>query len=80
MMHVSLMHVSTMHVSMMHVSMMHIPNNQILNQVVPSVGQICNYYKWHHLVAKFATNASGDIWWPYLQLMQDAPSHGQIYN
>ena len=49
-------------------------------QVVPLVGQICNLYKWRHLVAKFATNASGAIWWPNLLLMQVAPSGGQIYN
>ena len=30
-----------------------------LMQVVPSGGQICNLCKWLHLVAKFATNASG---------------------
>ena len=29
-------------------------------------------------MAKFATNASGAIWWPNLQLMQVAPSGGQI--
>ena len=28
---------------------------------------------------QFATNASGAIWWPYLQLMQVAPSGGQIW-
>merc|ERR1711911_451456 len=43
-------------------------------------GQICNLCKWRHLVAKFATNASGAIWWPNLQLMQVAPSGGQICN
>ena len=47
-------------------------------QVVPSFGQICNKYKLRHLVAKFATNASGAIWWPNLLLMQVAPSGGQI--
>ena len=31
-------------------------------------------------VAKFATNASGAIWWPNLELMQAAPSGGQICN
>ena len=31
-------------------------------------------------MAKFATNVSGAIWWPYLQLMQEAPSGGQICN
>ena len=29
-------------------------------------------------MAKFATNASGAIWWPNLQLMQVAPYGGQI--
>ena len=28
-------------------------------QVAPFGGQICNFLKWLHLVAKFATNASG---------------------
>ena len=31
-------------------------------------------------MAKFATYASGAIWWPNLQLMQLAPSGGQIWN
>ena len=31
-------------------------------------------------MAKFATNACGVIWWPTLQLMQVAPSGGQICN
>ena len=39
-----------------------------------------NYCKWRHLVAKFATNASGAIWGPNLQLMQVTPSGGQIVN
>ena len=34
------------------------PNLQPM-QVAPSVGQFCNYAKWHHLVAKFVTNAYG---------------------
>ena len=29
-------------------------------------------------MVKFATNASGAIWWPNIQLMQVAPSDGQI--
>jgi hypothetical protein len=33
-----------------------------LMQVVPAGGQICNQSKWCHLVAKFATNASGGIY------------------
>ena len=32
------------------------------------------------MVAQFATDASGAIWWPNLQLMQVAPSCGQICN
>ena len=36
--------------------------------------------KWRHLVAKFEAYASGAIWWPILQLMQVAPSGGQICN
>merc|ERR1711978_142065 len=68
------------------------PNLQLM-QVAPSGGQICNLCKWRHLVAEFTTNASGAIlvakfatyasgaiWWPYLQLMQVAPSGGQICN
>ena len=49
-------------------------------QLAPSGGQIFNLCKWHHLVAKFATYASGAIWWPNLQIMQVAPSGGQICN
>ena len=37
-------------------------------------------YLWRHLVAKFATNANGAIWWPILQLMQVTPPCGQILN
>ena len=37
---------------------------------MPSGGQIWNQYKWCHLVAMFATNASGAIWWPNLQPIQ----------
>ena len=51
-----------------------------LMQVVPSGGQICIQCKWRHLVAKFATNASGAIWWPNLQLKQVVSSGGQICN
>ena len=35
---------------------------------------------WCHPVAKFATYASGAIWWSNLQLMQVVPSGGQICN
>ena len=48
--------------------------------MVPPGGQICNLCKWCHLVAKFAANANGAIWWPNLQLMQVGPSGGQICN
>ena len=41
-------------------------------QVVPSGGQICNQWKWHHLVAKFGTNPNGATWRPNLQLIQVA--------
>ena len=36
--------------------------------------------KWRHLVDKFATNASGAIWWSNLQLMKLVPSGGLICN
>ena len=38
-------------------------------QVAPSGGQICNLYKWLHLVAKFATYASGAMLLPNLVLV-----------
>jgi len=47
-------------------------------QVVPCGGQNCNKRKWGHLVAKFATNASGAMWWPNLYAMQVASSGGLI--
>ena len=37
-------------------------------------------YKWRHLVGKFATNASGAIWWPKLKQMLIALHIGQICN
>ena len=55
------------------------PNLELM-QVAPSGDQICNQWKWCHMVAKFATNASSAIWWTILQLMQIAPSGGQICN
>ena len=55
------------------------PNLQIM-QVTHSGGKICNLCKWRHLVAKFATNASGTIWWPNLKLMQVVPFGGKICN
>ena len=36
--------------------------------------------KWRHLVAKFASNASGAIWWSNLQMMQVVASGKQICN
>ena len=45
-----------------------------------SGGQICNLFKWCHLVAMFATNASDAIWWSNMELMQVAPSGRQIWN
>ena len=30
-----------------------------------------NLCKWRHLVVKFVTNASGAIWWPNLQPIQE---------
>ena len=36
--------------------------------MAPSGGQIWNLCKWRHLVANFATNSSGAIWWRNLQL------------
>ena len=41
------------------------PNFSIM-QVAPTGGQICNLCKWHHLVAIFATNASGAMLLPNL--------------
>ena len=43
-----------------------------------SGGQLWKQCKKRQLVGKLATNASGAIWWPNLQLMQVAPSCGQI--
>ena len=56
-----------------------IQGNVAMHVTLPG-GQLWNQCKWCHLVAKFATNASGAIWWPNLQPMQDAPSGGQILN
>ena len=41
-------------------------------QMVPPDDQMLNQSKLCHLVVKFATNASGAIWWPNFQLMQEA--------
>ena len=47
-------------------------------QVVQPGGKLWNQCKWRHLVAKFTNDASSAIWWPNLQLMQVAPSGGQL--
>ena len=43
-------------------------------QVAPSGGQICNLCKWRHLVAIFATNASGAMLLPSLIQVTDSIS------
>ena len=52
-------------------------NKAIQGNVAMQVNQhgwkICNLCKWRHLVVKFATNASGVIWWPNLELVQVEP-------
>ena len=42
--------------------------------MAPPDDQIFNQCKLCHLVAKYATNTSGTIWWSNLQLLQVAPS------
>ena len=49
-------------------------------QIAPPDDQIVNQSKLCRLVAKYAANTSGAIWWPNLQLMQVVPSGGKIYN
>ena len=49
-------------------------------QVGPPHVQILNQCKLCHMGTQFATDASGVIWWPNLQLMQVALSGGQICN
>ena len=44
-----------------------IQGNVAMHVTLPG-GQLWNQCKWCHLVAKFATNASGPIWWLNLQL------------
>ena len=51
-----------------------------VTQVAPCGGQIWNLSRWRHLVGNFATNASGAIWWPNLQLMKETPPGGQTCN
>ena len=56
-----------------------IQGNVAMHVMLPG-SQLWNQCKWRHLVAKFATNASGAMWWPNLELIQVAPSGGQICN
>ena len=56
-----------------------IQGNVAMHVTLPG-GQLRNQCKWFHLVATFATNASGAIWWLNLQLKQVAPCGGQIWN
>ena len=49
-------------------------------QVTQPGGQLCKQCKWRHLMTKCWTNPSCATWWPNMQLMQVAPSGGQIYN
>ena len=44
-----------------------IQGNVAMHVTLPG-GQLWNQCKWCHLVAKFANNASGTIWWLNLQL------------
>ena len=47
-------------------------------KVAHPCGQIFNWRKWRHLVAKFSNNASGPTWWPNFFLIQVAPPGDQI--
>ena len=49
-------------------------------KVAPPCGQIFNWRKWRHLVAKFSTKESASTWWPNFQIMHVAPPSGQISN
>ena len=48
--------------------------------MAPPDDQILNQSKLCHLVAKYATNTNGFIWWPNLLLIQVVQSGGQICN
>ena len=56
------------------------PNLQLM-QVALSGGQICNKCKWHHLVVKFSTNASGAMLLPNLVQVTESifGSIGNVY-
>ena len=45
--------------------------------MVANFGTNANANANDHLVAKFATNSSGAMWWRILQLMQVVPYGGQ---
>ena len=51
------------------------PNLELM-QVAPSGGHFCNKGRWRHLMANFATNASGVILWPKLEPMRIALQFG----
>ena len=52
------------------------PTNNAMQtmQAAPPDDQILNQSKLWHLMAKYATNTSGAIWWSNLQLLQVVPS------
>ena len=60
-----------------------------LLEVAPPGDQIYSQFKWCQVMVKFrtlyrqcgnASDSSGTIWWPNLELMQVVPSGGQICN
>ena len=59
---------------------------QIINSVIRVISMTetnytyFNLFKRRHLVVKFATNGSGVLWWPNLQLIHVVPSVDQICN
>ena len=52
----------------------------VATRVTQFGGQLCKQYKRRHLKTKFWTNPSCATWWPNMQLIQVAPSGGQICN
>ena len=46
--------------------------NYMITYLASSGGQICNWYKWRRLLARFATNASSPSQWSSLHLIQDS--------
>ena len=55
-------------------------SNSIPTDDVNGQSQAIWQCKWRHLVAKIETNACGTTWWPKWELIQEAPTVGQIYN